>query len=41
MFSPLAALQLLCAAGVGGYSFIEGRNFLDSLYMTVLAERAA
>jgi voltage-gated potassium channel len=34
--TPLAALLLLCAAGVGGYSFIEGWGFLDSLYMTVI-----
>jgi len=36
ILTPLAALLLLCAAGVGGYSFIEGWNFLDSLYMTVI-----
>jgi len=33
---PLAALVLLCAAGVSGYSLIEGWDFLDSLYMTVI-----
>jgi len=34
--TPLAALLLLCAAGVAGYSYIEGWGFLDSLYMTVI-----
>mgnify|MGYP001566218511 FL=1 len=29
-------MLLLCAAGVGGYSIIEGWGFLDSLYMTVI-----
>lgn len=33
---PLAALLFLCAAGVGGYSLIEGWGVLDSLYMTVI-----
>lgn len=36
LLSTLAALLVLCAAGVGGYSVIEGWNFLDSLYMTVI-----
>ncbi|MBI4352257.1 MAG: potassium channel protein [Elusimicrobia bacterium] len=36
MLAPLALLLLLCAAGVGGYSLIEGWDFLDSLYMTVI-----
>ena len=36
IITPLFALLLLCAAGVGGYSFIEGWGVLDSLYMTVI-----
>jgi voltage-gated potassium channel len=36
LFSTLAALAALCAVGVGGYSLIEGWDFLDSLYMTVI-----
>lgn len=36
ILAPLALLLLLCATGVGGYSFIEGWDFLDSLYMTVI-----
>lgn len=36
LLTILAALLLLFAAGVGGYSYIEGWNFLDSLYMTVI-----
>jgi len=36
ILTPLAALVLLCAAGVSGYSLIEGWDFLDSLYMTVI-----
>ncbi|MEK7720985.1 MAG: NAD-binding protein [Elusimicrobiota bacterium] len=36
ILTPLTALLLLCAAGVGGYSIIEGWGFLDSLYMTVI-----
>ena len=36
IFTPLAALIALCAAGVSGYSSIEGWGFLDSLYMTVI-----
>ncbi|OGS16935.1 MAG: hypothetical protein A2234_09010 [Elusimicrobia bacterium RIFOXYA2_FULL_58_8] len=36
VLTPLVALVLLCAAGVAGYSFIEGWGFLDSLYMTVI-----
>lgn len=36
ILTPLAMLLLLCAAGVAGYSFIEGWDFLDSLYMTVI-----
>lgn len=36
LVTTLAALGVLCAAGVGGYSVIEGWNFLDSLYMTVI-----
>ncbi len=34
--TTLAALLVLFTAGVGGYSLIEGWNFLDSLYMTVI-----
>jgi voltage-gated potassium channel len=34
--AALAALAVLFAAGVGGYSLIEGWSFLDSLYMTVI-----
>jgi len=36
LLTTLAALLLLFAAGVGGYSLIEGWGFLDSLYMTVI-----
>lgn len=36
ILTPLAALVFLCAAGVSGYSLIEGWDFLDSLYMTVI-----
>ncbi len=36
IFRPLTALLLLCAVGVAGYSFIEGWDLLDSLYMTVI-----
>ena len=33
---PLLALLALFAAGVGGYMVIEGWNFLDAFYMTVI-----
>ena len=36
LLTTLAALLFLFAAGVGGYSLIEGWGFLDSLYMTVI-----
>ncbi len=36
VFATLGALVLLLAAGVAGYSLIEGWNLLDSLYMTVI-----
>ncbi len=36
ILTPLAALLALCAAGVIGYSLIEGWGVLDSLYMTVI-----
>jgi voltage-gated potassium channel len=36
LLHTLAALVVLCAAGVAGYSLIEGWHFLDSLYMTVI-----
>lgn len=36
VLTPLAALLSLCAAGVAGYSIIEGWGVLDSLYMTVI-----
>jgi voltage-gated potassium channel len=36
LLTTLAALAVLCAAGVAGYSLIEGWDFLDSLYMTVI-----
>jgi voltage-gated potassium channel len=36
LLTTLAALAALCAAGVAGYSLIEGWDFLDSLYMTVI-----
>jgi len=36
LLHTFAALAVLCAAGVAGYSLIEGWNVLDSLYMTVI-----
>src|SRR3989339_330162 len=33
---PFFALLALFSAGVAGYIFIEGWNFLDALYMTVI-----
>lgn len=36
LLSTLAALTVLCAAGVAGYSLLEGWGVLDSLYMTVI-----
>ncbi len=36
LLSTLGLLAALCAGGVAGYSLIEGWNFLDSLYMTVI-----
>lgn len=36
LLNTLAVLAVLCAAGVAGYSLIEGWGFLDSLYMTVI-----
>jgi voltage-gated potassium channel len=36
LLHTLATLAVLCAAGVAGYMLIEGWNFLDSLYMTVI-----
>lgn len=36
LLATLAALAVLCGAGVAGYSLIEGWSFLDSLYMTVI-----
>lgn len=36
LLNTLAVLAALCAAGVAGYSLIEGWSFLDSLYMTVI-----
>ncbi len=36
LLHTFALLAALCAAGVAGYSLIEGWNLLDSLYMTVI-----
>ena len=36
LLGTLGLLAALCAGGVAGYSLIEGWNFLDSLYMTVI-----
>ena len=36
ILGTLGLLAALCAGGVAGYSLIEGWNFLDSLYMTVI-----
>ena len=36
VLTTLAALLVLFTAGVAGYSLIEGWDFLDSLYMTVI-----
>ncbi len=36
LLHTLTALAVLFTAGVGGYSIIEGWDFLDSLYMTVI-----
>ncbi|MDD2804399.1 MAG: NAD-binding protein [Elusimicrobiales bacterium] len=36
LLHTLAVLVVLCAAGTAGYVFIEGWNFLDGLYMTII-----